>query len=102
VEVDELMIVEAYSHVLRIVCQVSGRLRPEVTAMDALRAVLPARTLSGAPKVRAMQIIGELEPHKRAPTAARSGMSASTATWTRRSTFAGGDQGRHGPRSGRR
>jgi anthranilate synthase component 1 len=51
--------------VLHIVSQVSGRLRPEVTAMDALRAVLPAGTLSGAPKVRAMQIIDELEPHKR-------------------------------------
>jgi anthranilate synthase component 1 len=65
VRVDELMIVEAYSHVLHIVSQVSGELRPEVTAMDALRAVLPAGTLSGAPKVRAMQIIDELEPHKR-------------------------------------
>jgi anthranilate synthase component I len=65
VQVDELMAVEAYSHVLHIVSQVSGRLRPEVTAMDALRAVLPAGTLSGAPKVRAMQIIDELEPHKR-------------------------------------
>jgi anthranilate synthase component 1 len=65
VRVDELMAVEAYSHVLHIVSQVSGQLRPEVTAMDALRAVLPAGTLSGAPKVRAMQIIDELEPHKR-------------------------------------
>jgi anthranilate synthase component 1 len=65
VQVDELMVVESYSHVLHIVSQVSGRLRPEVTAMDALRAVLPAGTLSGAPKVRAMQIIDELEPHKR-------------------------------------
>jgi anthranilate synthase component 1 len=65
VQVDELMVVEAYSHVLHIVSQVSGRLRPGVTAMDALRAVLPAGTLSGAPKVRAMQIIDELEPHKR-------------------------------------
>jgi anthranilate synthase component 1 len=65
VKVDELMVVEAYSHVLHIVSQVSGRLRPEITAMDALRAVLPAGTLSGAPKVRAMQIIDELEPHKR-------------------------------------
>ncbi len=65
VKVDELMTVEAYSHVLHIVSQVSGRLRPEVTAMDALKAVLPAGTLSGAPKVRAMQIIDELEPHKR-------------------------------------
>jgi anthranilate synthase component 1 len=65
VRVDELMAVEAYSHVLHIVSQVSGRLRMDVTAMDALRAVLPAGTLSGAPKVRAMQIIDELEPHKR-------------------------------------
>ena len=65
VQVDELMAVEAYSHVLHIVSQVSGQLRPEVTAMEALRAVLPAGTLSGAPKVRAMQIIDELEPHKR-------------------------------------
>jgi anthranilate synthase component I len=65
VEVDEFMIVEAYSHVHHIVSQVSGTLRPDVTAMDALRAVLPAGTLSGAPKVRAMQIIDELEPQKR-------------------------------------
>jgi anthranilate synthase component I len=65
VNVDELMIVEAYSHVHHIVSQVSGTLRPDVTAMDALRAVLPAGTLSGAPKVRAMQIIDEVEPHKR-------------------------------------
>ncbi|HSI79285.1 MAG TPA: anthranilate synthase component I [Solirubrobacterales bacterium] len=65
VSVDELMVVETYSHVLHIVSQVSGRLREGVTAMDALRAVLPAGTLSGAPKVRAMQIIDELEPVKR-------------------------------------
>ncbi len=65
VVVDEFMIVEAYSHVHHIVSQVSGTLRPDVTAMDALRAVLPAGTLSGAPKVRAMQIIDEVEPHKR-------------------------------------
>ena len=65
VNVDEFMVVETYSHVLHIVSQVSGILREEVGAMDALRAVLPAGTLSGAPKVRAMQIIDELEPHKR-------------------------------------
>jgi anthranilate synthase component 1 len=65
VSVDELMVVETYSHVLHIVSQVSGTLREGVGAMDALRAVLPAGTLSGAPKVRAMQIIDELEPHKR-------------------------------------
>ena len=65
VEVEELMAVETYSHVMHIVSAVSGRLRDGVTALDALRAVLPAGTLSGAPKVRAMQIIDELEPHKR-------------------------------------
>jgi anthranilate synthase component 1 len=65
VVVDELMEVETYSHVMHIVSSVSGTLREEVGAMDALRSVLPAGTLSGAPKVRAMQIIDELEPVKR-------------------------------------
>ena len=65
VTVDELMVVETYSHVLHIVSQVSGTLREGTSAMDVLRATLPAGTLSGAPKVRAMQIIDELEPHKR-------------------------------------
>jgi anthranilate synthase component 1 len=65
VAVDELMVVETYSHVLHIVSQVSGTLRDGMSAMDVLRATLPAGTLSGAPKVRAMQIIDELEPHKR-------------------------------------
>jgi anthranilate synthase component I len=65
VTVDELMEIESYSHVMHIVSSVSGTLRPEVGAMDALRSVLPAGTLSGAPKVRAMQIIDELEPVKR-------------------------------------
>jgi anthranilate synthase component 1 len=65
VSVDELMVVETYSHVLHIVSQVSGRLREDVGAMDVLRSALPAGTLSGAPKVRAMQIIDELEPIKR-------------------------------------
>jgi anthranilate synthase component 1 len=65
VSVDELMVVETYSHVLHIVSQVSGTLREDVSAMDVLRSALPAGTLSGAPKVRAMQIIDELEPVKR-------------------------------------
>ena len=65
VNVDELMTVETYSHVLHIVSRVSGRLREGLGAMDVLRSALPAGTLSGAPKVRAMQIIDELEPHKR-------------------------------------
>jgi len=65
VSVDTFMAVETYSHVMHIVSSVSGILREEVGAMDALRSVLPAGTLSGAPKVRAMQIIDELEPVKR-------------------------------------
>jgi anthranilate synthase component I len=65
VKVEEMMEVELYSHVMHIVSSVSGTLREEVGAMDALRSVLPAGTLSGAPKVRAMQIIDELEPTKR-------------------------------------
>ncbi|HEX3911173.1 MAG TPA: anthranilate synthase component I [Solirubrobacteraceae bacterium] len=65
VVVDELMEIESYSHVMHIVSSVSGELRADVGAMDALRSVLPAGTLSGAPKVRAMQIIDELEPIKR-------------------------------------
>ncbi len=65
VAVDELMVVETYSHVLHIVSQVSGTLREGVSAMDVLRSALPAGTLSGAPKVRAMQIIDELEQVKR-------------------------------------
>jgi anthranilate synthase component 1 len=65
INVDELMVVETYSHVLHIVSQVSGTLREGVGAMDVLRSALPAGTLSGAPKVRAMQIIDELEPVKR-------------------------------------
>jgi anthranilate synthase component 1 len=65
VSVDELMAVETYSHVLHIVSRISGTLREGMGAMDVLRSALPAGTLSGAPKVRAMQIIDELEPHKR-------------------------------------
>ena len=65
VNVDEYMAVETYSHVFHIVSQISGQLREGVTAMDVLRSTLPAGTLSGAPKVRAMQIIDELEPSKR-------------------------------------
>ncbi|MBU2804874.1 anthranilate synthase component I, partial [Acidithiobacillus ferridurans] len=54
--------IERYSHVMHIVSQVTGRLRPELDAMDALRATFPAGTVSGAPKIRAMEIIREVEP----------------------------------------
>ncbi len=65
VKVDRLMFVERYSHVMHIVSSIQGKLRPELTAVDALRACFPAGTLSGAPKVRAMEIIEELEPARR-------------------------------------
>jgi anthranilate synthase component 1 len=65
VKVDKLMFVERYSHVMHIVSTIEGRLKPELTAVDALRACFPAGTLSGAPKVRAMEIIEELEPARR-------------------------------------
>lgn len=65
VEVTEQMIIERYSHVMHIVSNVQGHLLPNMGAMDVLRATFPAGTLSGAPKVRAMEIIDELEPTKR-------------------------------------
>ncbi|MCO1333458.1 anthranilate synthase component I [Microbulbifer sp. OS29] len=65
VQVTDRMYVERYSHVMHITSNVTGRLKPGLTAMDALRAALPAGTLSGAPKIRAMEIIDELEPEKR-------------------------------------
>ena len=65
VKVDRLMFIERYSHVMHIVSTIEGRLRKDLTAVDALRACFPAGTLSGAPKVRAMEIIEELEPARR-------------------------------------
>jgi anthranilate synthase component 1 len=67
VELSEVMTIERYSHVMHICSTVTGRLQPGKSAFDALRACLPAGTLSGAPKVRAMEIIDELEPHRRGP-----------------------------------
>jgi len=69
VKVDEFMEVERYSHVMHMVSSVTGDLAEGVTATDALRAVFPAGTVSGAPKVRAMEIIDELEPTRRGPYA---------------------------------
>ena len=69
VEISDVMRVERYSHVMHIVSNVTGQLRPELAALDALRVSLPAGTVSGAPKVRAMQIIDEFEPTKRGPYA---------------------------------
>jgi len=69
VEVTQLMDVERYSHVMHLVSHVQGRLRRGLTQFDALRACFPAGTVSGAPKIRAMEIIAELEPDKRGPYA---------------------------------
>jgi anthranilate synthase component 1 len=68
-QVDELMTLERYSHVMHLTSQVSGELRPGQGPVDVLRATFPAGTVSGAPKVRAMEIIDELEPAKRGPYA---------------------------------
>jgi anthranilate synthase component 1 len=65
VELTDKMVIEKYSHVMHIVSNVTGTSRDDVTAIDSLRATLPAGTLSGAPKIRAMEIIDELEPVKR-------------------------------------
>jgi anthranilate synthase component 1 len=67
VTISDLLAVERYSHVMHLSSTVTGKLQPGLTAFDALRASLPAGTLSGAPKVRAMEIIDELEPHRRGP-----------------------------------
>ncbi len=69
VKVSELMEVERYSHVMHLVTNVEGKLRPDLTPFDALGACFPAGTVSGAPKIRAMEIIAELEPDKRGPYA---------------------------------
>ncbi len=69
VEVDDLMSVERYSHVMHICSNVTGKLARDKTSFDALRSILPVGTVSGAPKIRAMQIIDELEPVRRGPYA---------------------------------
>jgi anthranilate synthase component I len=69
VRLPKLMDVERFSHVMHLVTNVEGEIRPELTCLDALRACFPAGTVSGAPKVRAMEIIAELEPDARGPYA---------------------------------
>ncbi len=69
VELNDVMVVERYSHVMHITSNVTGQLKPGLTALDALRAALPAGTVSGAPKVRAMEIIDEFEKNRRGPYA---------------------------------
>jgi anthranilate synthase component 1 len=69
VELSDVMVIERYSHVMHITSNVTGRLAEGLSAFDALRACLPAGTVSGAPKIRAMEIIDELEPVRRGPYA---------------------------------
>src|SRR4029453_15875518 len=69
VQLSDVMVIERYSHVMHITSNVTGALGDKCDAFDALKACLPAGTVSGAPKVRAMQIIDELEPHRRGPYA---------------------------------
>jgi len=69
VETRDLMVVERYSHVMHIVSGVHGELEPGLDQFDVLRACFPAGTVSGAPKIRAMEIIEELEPERRGPYA---------------------------------
>jgi len=69
VRIPDLMVVERYSHVMHLVSQVEGELAPGRTAMDVFKATFPAGTVSGAPKIRAMEIIDELEPVRRGPYA---------------------------------
>ncbi|MDZ7632380.1 MAG: chorismate-binding protein [Gemmatimonadaceae bacterium] len=70
------MIVERYSHVLHLVSEVTGDVGPDASALDVVRATFPAGTMTGAPKVRAMQIIDELEPERRGPYAGAVGYLA--------------------------
>ena len=83
VELTERMVIERYSHVMHMVSNVSATVREDVGPMEALRAALPAGTLSGAPKVRAMEIIDELERPSEAYTAGQSAISLGPARWTR-------------------
>ena len=69
VQVTQLMDVERYSHVMHLVSHVQGRLRPDISPYDAVWSCFPAGTVSGAPKLRAMEVIAELEPDKRGPYA---------------------------------
>src|SRR5690606_7078982 len=96
VRVPELLIVERYSHVMHMVSQVEGTLRDGLGAVDVFRAAFPAGTVSGAPKVRAMEIIDELEPVRRGPYAGAvgyfnyGGLSMDTAIAIRTMVASGG------------
>jgi anthranilate synthase component 1 len=82
VKVSDQFIIERYSHVMHIVSNVEAELKDDEGALGVLKATFPAGTVSGAPKVRAMEIIDELEPSSAASMPAAWGIWASTATWT--------------------
>jgi hypothetical protein len=83
VKVTEAFAVERYSHVMHIVSNVEGILKDGMTSMDVLKATFPAGTLTGAPKVHAMELIDQLEPTKRGMYGGACGLSGATpATWT--------------------
>jgi len=87
VKVKDLMYVERYSHVMHLVSALEGTLRKGLGAIDAFAACFPAGTLSGAPKVRAMQIIEELEPVRRGIYGGRCCMPISPEIWIRALAF---------------
>jgi anthranilate synthase component 1 len=95
VQVTDRMVIERYSHVMHIVSNVEGTLKPGLTSIDVLRAAFPAGTVSGAPKVRAMEIIDELEPTRRGIYSGASATSASGRHGYGNRAAHGGDQGRH-------
>ncbi|MCP4247857.1 MAG: anthranilate synthase component I family protein, partial [bacterium] len=102
IRLEEVMSVERYSHVMHICSNVSGRLAPGKNAFDALRATLPVGTVSGAPKIRAMQIIDELEPNRRGPYAGAVGYidfagNMDTCIALRTLVVTGDDSGTGGP-----
>ena len=87
IEVPDYMVIERYSHVMHIVSQVVGTIADDKTAYDLMRATFPAGTLSGAPKVRAPQIIAELRTASVVSTVVRSAILATRATTTPVSAF---------------
>ena len=102
VRVDEFKVIERYSHVMHIVSNVVGQLKPGLDAFDVLRAGFPAGTVSGAPKIRAMEIIDELENRRRGPYAGAVGYISFDGNLDTAITIRTmGRQGRHGVRAGR-